>query len=48
MDALKEEISVTKQLVAERREQLQKEFETHSQIKKDLEVWQGCEYADYL
>lgn len=48
MDALKEEISVTKKLVAERREQLQKEFETHSQIKKDIEVWKGCKNADYL
>lgn len=43
MDALEEEISVKKKLVAERREQLQKEFDTHTQKRKDLEVFQACE-----
>lgn len=38
MDALKEEISVTRTLIAERREQLRKEFETHTHMKKDIEV----------
>ncbi|XP_039998374.1 coiled-coil domain-containing protein 122-like [Xiphias gladius] len=36
--ALKEEISVMRTSIAKRREQLQKEFETHTQIKKDTEI----------
>lgn len=38
IDALKEEISVTRRTAAEGREQLRKELETHTQIKKDIEV----------
>uniref|UniRef100_A0A3Q2ZKZ4 Coiled-coil domain containing 122 n=1 Tax=Kryptolebias marmoratus TaxID=37003 RepID=A0A3Q2ZKZ4_KRYMA len=38
VDALKWEISERKMTVAERREQLRKEFETHVQLKKELEV----------
>ncbi|XP_040888729.1 coiled-coil domain-containing protein 122-like [Toxotes jaculatrix] len=36
--ALKEQISVTRKTIAERREQLQKEFETHTHIKKGIEI----------
>lgn len=39
VDALREEISVMRKTAAERKEQLQKEFETHTQIKKDIEVY---------
>ncbi|XP_018549039.2 coiled-coil domain-containing protein 122 [Lates calcarifer] len=38
LDALKEEISVRRKAIAVRREQLQKEFKTHTQIKKDIEI----------
>ncbi|KAM9334137.1 coiled-coil domain-containing protein 122 [Symphorus nematophorus] len=38
IDALKGEISVIRETTAERREQLQKEFETHTQIRKDIEI----------
>lgn len=38
MDALKENISVRRKLIAERREGLRQEFETHTQLKKDIEV----------
>ncbi|XP_038576716.1 coiled-coil domain-containing protein 122-like isoform X2 [Micropterus salmoides] len=38
IDALKGEISVMEKTTAERREQLQKEFETHTQMKKDIEI----------
>ncbi|XP_069020276.1 coiled-coil domain-containing protein 122 [Embiotoca jacksoni] len=38
IDALKAEISVKRASNAERREQLQKEFELHAQIKKDIEI----------
>ncbi|XP_054480087.1 coiled-coil domain-containing protein 122-like [Anoplopoma fimbria] len=37
-DALKREISMTKETVAKKREQVQKEFATHAQIKKDIEI----------
>uniref|UniRef100_A0A8C2WK61 Uncharacterized protein n=1 Tax=Cyclopterus lumpus TaxID=8103 RepID=A0A8C2WK61_CYCLU len=37
-DALKREISVRRETIVEKREQVQKEFETHTQIKKDIEV----------
>lgn len=40
VDALKGEISVMMRTTAERKKQLQKEFETHAQIKKDIEVQQ--------
>lgn len=39
VDALREEISAMRKTAAERKEQLQKEFETHTQIKKDIEVF---------
>lgn len=39
-NALKMQFSVMKETVAKKREQLQKEFATHTQIKKDIEVWQ--------
>ena len=39
-DALKREISVRRETITEKREQVQKEFETHTQIKKDIEVRQ--------
>ncbi|KAF7663187.1 hypothetical protein LDENG_00214850 [Lucifuga dentata] len=38
IDALKRKITVLKKTVAEKREQLQKESETHTQIKKDIEI----------
>ncbi|XP_071320874.1 coiled-coil domain-containing protein 122 isoform X2 [Trachinotus anak] len=38
IDALKSEISVTRKAVAERRGRLQKENETHTQIKRDIEI----------
>lgn len=38
VDALREEISVMRRTAAERKEQLQKEFETHTQMKKDIKV----------
>lgn len=44
-NALKVEISVMKKTVAEKRKQLLKETETHTQIKKDTEVrkvWNLC------
>ncbi|XP_034410438.1 coiled-coil domain-containing protein 122-like [Cyclopterus lumpus] len=37
-DALKREISVRRETIVEKREQVQKEFETHTQIKKDIEI----------
>ncbi len=40
IDALREEISMMRKTTAERKKQLQKEFETHAQIKKDIEVQQ--------
>ena len=40
IDALKREISIIRQTTTERKEQLRKEFETHTQIKKNIEVWQ--------
>ncbi|XP_028995696.1 coiled-coil domain-containing protein 122 [Betta splendens] len=38
IDTLKENITGTRKLIAERRESLRKEFETHTQIKKDIEI----------
>ncbi|XP_070787010.1 coiled-coil domain-containing protein 122 [Enoplosus armatus] len=38
IDALKGEISVMRKTVAEKREQLRKEFLTHTQKKKDIEI----------
>ncbi|XP_044043093.1 coiled-coil domain-containing protein 122-like isoform X2 [Siniperca chuatsi] len=38
IDALKGEISVMRKTTAERREQLRKEFEIHTQKKKDIEI----------
>ncbi|XP_056226855.1 coiled-coil domain-containing protein 122-like isoform X1 [Seriola aureovittata] len=38
IDALKEEISVRRKAIAERRERLQKEHATHTQIKRDIEI----------
>lgn len=38
IDALKEEVSAMRETTAEGREQLRKELETHTQIKKDIEV----------
>lgn len=40
IDALKREISEMRKTKAEKEEQLRKEFETHTQIKKDIEVLQ--------
>lgn len=37
-DALKEEISAMTKTTAEAKEQLEKELETQSQLKKDIEV----------
>ncbi|KAK5619262.1 hypothetical protein CRENBAI_018112 [Crenichthys baileyi] len=37
-DALKREISERKMAIAERRQQLKKEFETHAELKKDIEI----------
>ncbi|XP_033181500.1 coiled-coil domain-containing protein 122 [Mastacembelus armatus] len=38
VDALKKEISVTRKTIAGKRQQLQKELESHAQIKKDIEI----------
>ncbi|KAE8278369.1 hypothetical protein D5F01_LYC23271 [Larimichthys crocea] len=38
IDDLKEEISAMRMTTTERRERLQEEFETHSQIKKEIEI----------
>ncbi|XP_073318225.1 coiled-coil domain-containing protein 122 [Pagrus major] len=38
IDALKGEISMKRKTTAERKEQLRKEFETQTQIKKDIEI----------
>nr|XP_020476194.1 coiled-coil domain-containing protein 122 [Monopterus albus] len=38
IDALKGKIAVMRKTIAEKREHLQKEFETHTQIKKDIEI----------
>uniref|UniRef100_A0A3P8T8S7 Coiled-coil domain containing 122 n=1 Tax=Amphiprion percula TaxID=161767 RepID=A0A3P8T8S7_AMPPE len=40
IDALKKERSTKRMIIAEKKEQLQKEFEIHAQIKKDIEVLQ--------
>ncbi|KAG8004541.1 hypothetical protein GBF38_008821 [Nibea albiflora] len=40
IDDLKEEISVMRMTTTERRERLQKEFETHTQMKKEIEARQ--------
>ncbi|XP_075950653.1 coiled-coil domain-containing protein 122 isoform X1 [Anarhichas minor] len=37
-DALKREISARRETIAKEREQVQKEFATHTQIKKDIEI----------
>ncbi|XP_023153634.2 coiled-coil domain-containing protein 122 [Amphiprion ocellaris] len=38
IDALKKERSTKRMIIAEKKEQLQKEFEIHAQIKKDIEI----------
>ncbi|XP_054647524.1 uncharacterized protein LOC129189647 [Dunckerocampus dactyliophorus] len=38
VDALTEEIAAMRKTIAERRENLQKELESHAQIKKDIEI----------
>nr|XP_057907940.1 coiled-coil domain-containing protein 122 [Doryrhamphus excisus] len=38
VDALKEEIAAMKKTISERRENLQKELQTHAEIKKDIEI----------
>lgn len=38
IDALKEKISVMRKAAADMRERLRKEFETHAEIRKDIEV----------
>uniref|UniRef100_A0A8D0AY81 Coiled-coil domain-containing protein 122 n=1 Tax=Sander lucioperca TaxID=283035 RepID=A0A8D0AY81_SANLU len=40
IDALKGEMSLMRETISKTREKVQKEFETHTQIKKDIEVWQ--------
>ena len=39
-ETLKREISVMRESIAAKKEQVRKEFLTHTQIKKDIEVWE--------